>query len=114
MTLQMSPLALALFVALTQGAALAQTPTPSQIAPPGRAAAAAARTKETRHAGGELAAGASAAATDARIVGDKLEAGAAWTRDEVAKAFTVVADAINAVGNRVGSNHKASPFDVGA
>jgi hypothetical protein len=74
--------------------------------------------REVEHAaswaGGELAAGASAAATDARIVGDKLEAGAAWTRDEVAKAFTAVADAINAVGSRVGSDHRASPFDVGA
>jgi hypothetical protein len=74
--------------------------------------------REVEHAaswaGGELAAGASAAATDARIVGDKLEAGAVWTRDEVAKAFTVVADAINAIGNRVGSHHRASPFEVGA
>lgn len=88
--------------------------------------------KETRQAGGELKAAAgyaahaadrtggglaaamSAAVTDARAVGDKLEAGAAWTRAEVDKAFAEVADAINAVGKRIHSGHKASPFDGGA
>jgi hypothetical protein len=64
--------------------------------------------------GGKLNAGTSVAAADARALGDKLESGAAWTRDEVAKDFESLRNAIDALGQKVGSDKKASPFDVGA
>lgn len=54
--------------------------------------------------GAEVKAGALAAAADARALGDKLRSGAAWTRDEVAKGFESLGNAIDAVGKKDGGN----------
>jgi hypothetical protein len=64
--------------------------------------------------GGEATAGAAATAADASALGDKLASGATWTRDEVVKGFEALENNINAVGQKIGSTKKASPFDVGA
>jgi hypothetical protein len=63
---------------------------------------------------GEAKTGASATVADTRALGDKLAAGAAWTRDEVAKGFDSLGNGINALGRKLGSTRKASPFDVGS
>lgn len=54
--------------------------------------------------GAEVRAGALAGAADARALGDKLRSGAAWTRDEVAKGFESLGNAIDAVGKKNGGN----------
>ena len=53
-------------------------------------------------------------AAETRALGDNLAFGATWTRDEVAKGFESLGNAINAVGQKIGGTKKASPFDVGA
>ena len=65
-------------------------------------------------AGGEAKAGASATVADMRVLGDKLASGATWTRDEVAKGFESLGNSINALGRKIGSTKKTSPFDAGA
>ncbi|MCC6870171.1 MAG: hypothetical protein IT522_15240 [Burkholderiales bacterium] len=50
---------------------------------------------------------------DARAVGDKLAAGGVWTRDEVAKGFTALAQGLNAIGRGIGRKDAAKPVDVG-
>ena len=64
--------------------------------------------------GGEAKAGASATVADTRALGDKLAAGATWTRNEVVKGFDSLGNGITALGQKIGNNKKASPFDVGA
>ena len=64
--------------------------------------------------GGEAKAGASATVADTRALGDKLAAGVTWTRDEVVKGFDSLGNGITALGQKIGNNKKASPFDVGA
>ena len=64
--------------------------------------------------GGEAKAGASAMVAETRALGDKLAAGATWTRDEVAKGFESLGNGINALGQKIGSTKKASPFHAGA
>lgn len=65
-------------------------------------------------AGGEAKAAVSAAIADTRSLGDKLVSGATWARDEVAQAFKSLGDGIDALGRKIGSDKKASPFDAGA
>jgi hypothetical protein len=64
--------------------------------------------------GGEAKAGASATVADTRALGDRLVAGGAWTRDEIAKGFESLGNGINALGQKIGSTKKASPFDAQA
>ena len=64
--------------------------------------------------GGEAKTAASAATGGARAVGDKLASGGVWARAEVAKGFESLGNALNKVGQAIGSKSKASPFDVGA
>jgi hypothetical protein len=63
---------------------------------------------------GEAKAAAASAADDARAIGEKLASGGVWTRNEVAKGFESLGNALNKLGHAVGSNSTASPFDVGA
>jgi hypothetical protein len=51
---------------------------------------------------------------DTRALGEKLASGAAWTRDEVGKGFESLRNSINALGQKIGSTKKASPFKVGS
>lgn len=69
---------------------------------------------EIRTVTGELKAGASRAVSDARALGDKLASGAARGRDEVENGFKSLGGAIDALGQKIGSSKKTSPFDVGA
>jgi hypothetical protein len=64
--------------------------------------------------GSEAKTGAATAVSDGRALGDKLVAGGTWTRDEVAKGFESLGSGINALGKKIGSSKKASPFDAGA
>jgi hypothetical protein len=64
--------------------------------------------------GGEAKAAQSATVADTQALGDKLASGATWTRDEVAKGFELLGNGIDAVGQKIGSTKKASPFDAGA
>ena len=63
--------------------------------------------------GTEAKAAASTTAADARAVGDKLANGGVWAKNEVAKSFDSMGDALNKLGQSIGSKSKASPFDVG-
>lgn len=63
---------------------------------------------------GKAKAGASATVADTRALGDKLASGANWTRDEVAKGFEALGNSIDALGQAIGSTHKAAPFKAGA
>jgi len=65
-------------------------------------------------AGAEAKAGATAAVADTKTLGDKLATGATWTREEVAKGFESLGNAINALGQKIGSSKKAEPVHVGA
>lgn len=64
-------------------------------------------------AGAEAKAGASGAVADTQALGGKLASGATWTRDEVAKGFESLGNAINALGQKIGSSKKAAPVNVG-
>lgn len=64
-------------------------------------------------AGAEAKAGASGAVADTEALGDKLATDATWTRDEVAKGFESLGNAINALGQKIGSSKKAAPVNVG-
>lgn len=63
--------------------------------------------------GREAGAGASAVVADTRALGDKLASGATWTRDEVAKGFESLGNAINTLGQKIDSTKKAAPVTVG-
>jgi hypothetical protein len=65
-------------------------------------------------AGVEAKASAAAAVADTKALGDKLAFGAAWTREEVAKGFEALGNAINALGQKIGSEKKAGLVDVGS
>ena len=65
-------------------------------------------------AGAEAKAGAAAAVAGTKTLGDKLASGATWTRDEVAKGFESLGNAINALGQKIGSSKKAAPVNVGS
>lgn len=65
-------------------------------------------------AGAEAKAGAAAAVADTKALGDKLVTGATWAREEVAKGFESLGNAINALGQRIGSSKKAEPVHVGS
>ncbi|MDP2818638.1 MAG: hypothetical protein Q8O29_10275 [Polaromonas sp.] len=54
--------------------------------------------------GAEAKAGTSAVVAGTRALGDKLASGATWTRDEVAKGFESLGNAINALGQKIGSS----------
>jgi uncharacterized membrane protein YdfJ with MMPL/SSD domain len=45
-----------------------------------------------------------------RAVGDKLVSGAKWTRDEVAKGFESLGNALDRLGHDIGANTKAAPL----
>ena len=64
--------------------------------------------------GAEAKAGATAAVADTKTLGEKLASGATWTREEVAKGFESLGNAINALGQKIGSSKKASPVNVGS
>lgn len=66
-----------------------------------------------RWVGKETQAGTSAVVAGTRELGDKLASGANWTRDEVAKGFESLGNAINTLGHEIGSNKKAAPVHVG-
>jgi hypothetical protein len=51
---------------------------------------------------------------DTKALGDKLASGATLARDEVAKSFEALGNAINALGQKIGSNRKAAPVNVGS
>lgn len=65
-------------------------------------------------AGTEAKAAAAAAAADAKALGDKLVSGGTWTRDEVAKSFESLGNAINVLGQKMGSSKKAAAVNVGS
>ncbi len=52
--------------------------------------------------------------SDTKALGDKLASGATWAREEVAKGFESPGNAINALGQKIGSNKKAAPVHVGS
>lgn len=56
---------------------------------------------------------AASAALEARTTGDKLARGGVWVRDEVARAFDLLGQAIDRVGATVGSKTKSQAFDTG-
>jgi hypothetical protein len=62
----------------------------------------------------EAKASAAAAVADTKALGDKLAFGAAWAREEVAKGFEALGNAINALGQKIGSEKKAGLVDVGS
>ena len=64
--------------------------------------------------GAEAKTGATAVVADTKTLGDKLATGATWTREEVAKGFESLGNAINALGQKIGSSKKAEPVHVGA
>lgn len=49
-----------------------------------------------------------------KALGDKLASGVAWTREEVAKGFEALGNAINALGQKIGSSKKAALVNVGS
>ena len=65
-------------------------------------------------AGAEAKTGAAAAVAETKVLGNKLASGATWTREEVAKGFESLGNAINALGQKIGSNKKAAPVNVGS
>jgi hypothetical protein len=65
-------------------------------------------------AGAEAKAGAAVAVADTQALGDKLASGATWAREEVVKGFESLGNAINAVGQKIGSSKKAAPVNVGS
>jgi hypothetical protein len=64
--------------------------------------------------GGEAKAGAAATVADTRALGEKLAAGATGTRDEITEGFESLGNGINALGQKIGSTKKASPFHAHA
>lgn len=50
---------------------------------------------------------------DTKTVDDKLASGATWTREEVAKGVESLGNAINALGQKIGTSKKAEPVHVG-
>jgi hypothetical protein len=62
----------------------------------------------------EAKAGAAAAVADTKVLGDKLASGATWAHEEVAKGFESLGNAINALGQKIGSSKKAAPVNVGS
>ncbi len=58
-------------------------------------------------AGAEAKASAAAAVADTKALGAKLASGAAWARQEVAQGFETLGNAINALGQKIGSKEKA-------
>lgn len=62
--------------------------------------------------GGEAKAGAAAVVADTSALGDKLAAGATWTRNEVAKGFESLGNAINTLGHKIDSDKTAAPVNV--
>jgi hypothetical protein len=111
MNVPLKPIALAMLVATAQlaGAASAQAPGVQTVWP-----AADGLQGTAAWIGGEAKAGASAAVADARALDDKLAAGGAWTRDELARGFESLGKGIDALGQKIGTAGKASPFGVGA
>jgi hypothetical protein len=65
-------------------------------------------------AGAEAKTGATAVVADTKTLGEKLASGATWTREEVAKGFESLGNAINALGQKIGSSKKAEPVNVGS
>ncbi|MEP7153607.1 MAG: hypothetical protein ABI856_18045 [Nitrospira sp.] len=65
-------------------------------------------------AGAEAKAGAAAAVADTKALGNKLVSGASWARDEVVKGFESLGNALNILGQKIGSSEKAEPVNVGA
>jgi len=65
-------------------------------------------------AGAEAKTGAAAAVAETKALGAKLASGATWTREELAKGFESLGNAINALGQKIGSNKKAAPVNVGS
>ena len=63
--------------------------------------------------GAEAKSAASTVTADARAVGDKLASGGIWAKNEVAKGFDSLGDALNKLGQSIGSKSKAPQFDVG-
>lgn len=64
--------------------------------------------------GREAKAGVSGAVADARALGDKLASGATWTRDEVARGFESLGNALNELGHRIGAKQQAAPVKSGS
>ncbi len=65
-------------------------------------------------AGAEAKTGAAAAVAETKALGAKLASGATWTREELAKGFESLGNAINALGQKIGSSKKAAPVNVGS
>lgn len=64
--------------------------------------------------GAETKTGAAATVADTKTLGDTLASGAIWTREEVANGFESLGNAINALGQKIGSHTKAEPVHVGS
>ncbi len=54
------------------------------------------------------------ATAGARALGEKLASGGVWAKAEVTNGFEALGNAINRLGQSVGSQRSASPFDEGA
>ena len=52
-------------------------------------------------------------AADTRALGDKLASGGVWAKDEVVKGFDTLGNALDKLGESIGSKTKAAHFDAG-
>ena len=63
-------------------------------------------------AGAGAKTGAATAVTETKALGGRLASGATWTREEVAKGFESLGNAINALGQKIGSSKKATSVNA--
>ena len=64
-------------------------------------------------AGTQAKAAAAGAAADTRALGDKLASGGVWAKDEVVKGFDTLGNALDKLGETVGSKTRAAHFGSG-
>jgi uncharacterized membrane protein len=62
--------------------------------------------------GTEAKSATAAAVTDIRAVGDKLASGGVWAKEEIAKGFLALGNALDKLGQFIGSKSKPAPVDV--
>lgn len=65
-------------------------------------------------ASGEAKTGASTVVADTRALGDKLASGATLSRDEVAKGFESLGNALNELGHKIGAKQQAATVKPGS
>ncbi|MDE2626572.1 MAG: hypothetical protein KGL99_05410 [Burkholderiales bacterium] len=64
-------------------------------------------------AGTQAKAAAAGVAADTRTLGNKLASGGTWAKDEVVKGFDTLGNALDKLGETIGSKTKAAHFDAG-